>query len=261
MPFDWYFPEKPQPYGYFHIIWLIIAAIGVIIALNISKKHNKKRDDIVVFSICSFLLLTEIYKQIFLYKGSGDRYNWGSFPFQLCSIPMYLGTIGPFIRNEKVKNTIYKYLAYTGTIGGLAIMLIPNVCLSKLAFLSMHSMLWHSVLVFLGFYLIRSRDLGKTIFKGTLAPGMILFVVMSIALILNFALYPIAQKNGHGFNMISLSYYQKNDPAILDVIFNIVPYPIYALIVFLGIYSAMPAINSVAYLIRYISSKFKKRLN
>ena len=77
-------------------------------------------------------------------------------------------------------------------------------------------------------------------------------------MLLNFALYPIAQKNGHGFNMISLSYYQKNDPAILDVIFNIVPYPIYALIVFLGIYSAMPAINSVAYLIRYISSKFKK---
>ena len=255
MLLDWRFSEIPKPYSMFHLMWFGVLFILLIISFLIAKNKNDTRDSYVVFFVCLFLLATEVFKQFYKYYEFGGKYQWGAFPFQLCSIPMYLGTIVFFIPNKKVKEAIYQYIAFTGVIGGTAILLFPTVTATYSIIMASHSMLWHVMLVCLGIYLIKSREYGKHILKETFAPTIILTIVVIIAIILNFTLYPYAQQVGAGFNMISLSYFQRNDPAILDMIFKLVPYPVYVLIVYLLLYLSMPFVTSITYLIRLLHSK------
>ena len=255
----WEFDQAPVPYSKFHIIWLLISLVLVTLSFLLARKPNKKRDNIFVFSICFFLLLTEVYKQAYQYVNHGNKYCWYNFPFQLCSIPMFIGSIAPFIKWDKIKDVLYRYLAFTSLIGGLAILLVPYVCLNKNIIITNHSMLWHGLLVSLGVYLIKSRGYGKHILKETISPAIVLFFVCLTALILNFKLHPIAQADGMGLNLISLSYYQKNDPPILDMIFQAVPYPIYAITVFFFLYLSMPFVTSCTYIIRLIHSKITNK--
>ena len=47
------------------------------------------------------LTLSEVFKQFFCYYVIADgTYHWGEFPFQLCSIPMYLCLIVPWLKLE-----------------------------------------------------------------------------------------------------------------------------------------------------------------
>ena len=179
---DWNFKEIPKPYGWFHLLWLGIAFISILIFFKFAEKSNDKKDSFVVFISCLFLLFTEIFKQLFKYYELGQKYNWSTFPFQLCSIPMYLGTISILIKNKNIKETIYRYISFTGIAGGITILLHPVISLSLSIIMCIHSFLWHTILVSLGVYLIHSRDYGKNIFKETFGPSVILLIVIIMAI-------------------------------------------------------------------------------
>ena len=61
------------------------------------KKHSKLYKDFFFYS--GFLMLiSEIWKQYCLtYIMNEGTYNWWYFPFQLCSIPMYVCLLLPFL--------------------------------------------------------------------------------------------------------------------------------------------------------------------
>ena len=62
--------------------------------------RHRKTD--IFFLICGlFMLSGEIWKQLTLtFILGGGQYNWWYFPFQLCSIPMYILLIYPRIRRH-----------------------------------------------------------------------------------------------------------------------------------------------------------------
>ena len=91
------FKEVPKAYGTFHIICLIITLIFCVFCFMLAKKRNTKKDSLVIFIISVILIATEIWKQISRTKLNGGVYPFSIFPFQLCSIPMYLGFIQFFI--------------------------------------------------------------------------------------------------------------------------------------------------------------------
>ena len=152
----------PKAYGLFHIC-LIIGGMSFCILLawllrNIDEKKNK----IVLLSVASVLILSEIVKQLFLYYVTNNgAVAWGEFPFQMCSMPMYLCPIAVFCKNEKIKRAAYGFMMTFNMLGGLAGVFEPSGVFHSQVFLTVHSITWHYLLVFLGVYIILSGRSGS----------------------------------------------------------------------------------------------------
>ena len=68
-----------------------------------------------------FLLTSEILKQLLLtFVMNNGHYNLWYFPFQLCSLPMYLLVLYPFFHTEPARNTILGFLSTYNLLGGIA---------------------------------------------------------------------------------------------------------------------------------------------
>ena len=80
---------KPKAYGPFHLIFTFL---GVALCLLLAWKFRRlgeRGNKILLISVSLFLMVTEAYKQLFYYYHMEDeKYNFGIFPFHLCSVPM-----------------------------------------------------------------------------------------------------------------------------------------------------------------------------
>lgn len=154
---------KPAAYGPFH---LTFTALGVFLCILIARKlrHISERgNQIVLFSVGMFLAVTEIYKQLFYTFYLEDHtYNFGIFPFQLCSVPMYLCLIAPFLKPGKIRDGMYHFMTTYNLLGGIMAFIEPSGIVHGYWTLTLHAFLWHMMLVFIGIYLIASGRFAKT---------------------------------------------------------------------------------------------------
>ena len=154
---------KPAAYGPFH---LTFTALGVFLCILIARKlrHVSERgNQIVLFSVGMFLAVTEIYKQLFYTFYLEDHtYNFGIFPFQLCSVPMYLCLIAPFLKPGKIRDGMYHFMTTYNLLGGIMAFIEPSGIVHGYWTLTLHAFLWHMMLVFIGIYLIASGRFAKT---------------------------------------------------------------------------------------------------
>lgn len=99
--------DTPKPYGAFH---LVLTVLGVSLSIFLARKFSfrkEKPDRIPFFFMRLILGLTELYKQGFIYYiENGRTYDWWYFPFQLCSVPMYLGLFIPMVP-ARIRNVFY----------------------------------------------------------------------------------------------------------------------------------------------------------
>ena len=97
--------EKPAGYDLFHILMTLGLLAVTILGAWLLRNTNEKQNRIVLGSVGGFLLLTEVYKIAF--HMTVNPYNWGfwgAFPFQLCSVPMYLSLFCAFCTNKKLNS-------------------------------------------------------------------------------------------------------------------------------------------------------------
>ena len=114
---------------------------------------------------------TKVKKFFFYYYNVGiNHIVWKVFPFQLCSLAMYICLIIPFIKKEATKRALYNFLIAFNFPGGLISILIPSGLIHNYISLTIHAFLWHAILLFIGFYLFLSKRAGfdKTEFKSSL---------------------------------------------------------------------------------------------
>ena len=112
--------------------------------------RHRKTD--IFFFICGlFMLSGEIWKQLTLTFILNDgQYNWWHFPFQLCSIPMYILLIYPWIRRSALKQTLLAFLMCYGLLGGIAVFADTTGLHYPLPALTVFSYGWHILLIILG---------------------------------------------------------------------------------------------------------------
>lgn len=145
--------EIPPLYGTFHICCLIIAVLVCTVGIWQASKLSKKAGDRLIFFCGIILLVAEIYKQLFYFYNVGKgSYVWRIFPFQLCSVPMYICLIVTFLKNGKLQQTLYDFLFVFSTLGGVAVLLVPSSVMTSFATINIHSFLWHIILVFVGLF-------------------------------------------------------------------------------------------------------------
>ena len=112
---------------------------------------RQRKTDIFFFICGLFMLSGEIWKQLTLtFILGGGQYNWWYFPFQLCSIPMYILLLYPRIRRSALKQALLTFLMCYGLLGGIAVFADTTGLHYPLPALTVFSYGWHILLIILG---------------------------------------------------------------------------------------------------------------
>lgn len=105
----------------------------------------------ILFSCGVLLALMELYKQAFLYVIEfHGHFDWWYFPFQLCSIPMYICLAAPLLHSEKTLRRAATFLQDFGLLGGIMALAVPPGLMHPYWTMTLHGFLWHFTLLFLG---------------------------------------------------------------------------------------------------------------
>lgn len=146
--------EKPVGYCAFHIIATAVLLALTILGVWLLRKTNEKQNRIVLGAVGFFLLASEVYKIAFhMTVNPYDWYFWGAFPFQLCSVPMYLCLIATFCKNEKVNRWLYECMFAVNIVGGIMAFIEPSGIQHGYVTLTLHAYIWHMLLIFVALYL------------------------------------------------------------------------------------------------------------
>lgn len=187
---DLQFAGAPEIFGAFHITAaLIAAAAAVILACRFSVCSEKIRIRILAASGW-LLLLMEIYKQLFLYFAvNRGVYDWWFFPFQLCSVPMYLCIALPYMRG-KLRNASLTFMATFTFLSSVAALVFPEDFLRPQISLTLHGFIWHGMLLFISLLIILSgmADLSR---RGFLRAVALFLLLCCMAVCINVAAEPI----------------------------------------------------------------------
>lgn len=154
--------EQPPAYGTFHILFTLIGfTVCAFSAWKLRYVTDKAAGRILL--LCGLALsLSEVFKQFFCYYVIADNtYHWGEFPFQLCSIPMYMCLFAPFLKAGKLQRAMYSFMVLYNLLGGAIAFAEPSGLLHGYWFLTMHSCMWHMLLVFIGLFLCFSKRGGN----------------------------------------------------------------------------------------------------
>lgn len=109
--------------------------------------------DRVLFLSGLVLACGEFYKQLFLYyRINHGTYDWWFFPFQLCSLPMYLCLMLPLLPKGRIKTALCTFMRDFGLLGGIAALLVPEGFSHIHWSLTLHGYLWHLLLIFISFF-------------------------------------------------------------------------------------------------------------
>lgn len=188
----------------FHIAWLIIMLVTTLVGTSSVKadRNNDKRYffgklnkiDFTVFQFGILLLSIELYKQlVFLDLREGlAEYDWYGFPLQFCSIPLFLYPVVPFIKNEKIKEAFYAFIAIFNLIAGLSVMVLGVGVFTNEVSISVHTMIWHGSMVVVAIYLISAYKIG-TKWQHFLSAVAVLFGLIVFVQLMNVLFHYIGE--------------------------------------------------------------------
>ncbi|MBE7073929.1 MAG: hypothetical protein E7379_02435 [Clostridiales bacterium] len=241
--------DTPQHFGWFHL-----TAIGITVLLCITfgilmRKSGEKGIRIFLIVTSILLLILELYKQIlYTYNPSTGKwdYQWYVFPFQFCSVPMYVALIAGCCKKCKFRDFLYSFLATFGMFAGIITMILPDV-FTNLIGNNIQTMVHHGSMIIIGVVLFTSKSVEfkhKTILKAL----SVFAVFVSIALLFDCAYIWLGGTETCNLFFIS-PYGQNHFPVFSDI--QKISYPL-----FLGCY--IVAFTLAAYIILLIAMFFNK---
>lgn len=168
------------------------------------------------------LILSEIWKQWTLtFHLNNGHYDWWYFPFQLCSIPMYICTALPFVHSLKIRRCLLAFLMDFGLLGGIFAFFDTSGMHYRYVPLTVHSFTWHVLLILIGIYAgmtwraTAEPETGdNTLFPGDYCKAVYLYLLCCLAaLCLNLAF-----RRYGAINMFYISPYYSMQQKVFDQI-------------------------------------------
>lgn len=192
--------EVPKAYGPLHLSFFIIGlAVSLLLAWKL-RKVGDRGNRAVLLTVGIFLVVCEVYKQL-MYEvvlEPEPGYRWGNFSFHLCSIPMYLCLIIPMLKPGRVQKALYSFLMTFNLLSGFIAFFEPSGLLHGHWTLTMHALVWHMMLVFLGVYIALSgRGCND---KKDFKDAIVVFIILcAIAFGLNCAFWEVSNGELNNF--------------------------------------------------------------
>ena len=253
----------PTVFGWFHLMCLAITFIIIFLFYKFKNKYNEKqlKKVLAVYGIVALIL--ELLKQItwsFNYDNILNLVRWDYpfyiFPFQLCTTPIYVSLICLFLKDNKLRKSLFSYISFVTILGSIATMIMPDSCFVETTLVNIHTMWLHCGSFVLSIYLLMN-EVKPTInnFKNSI----IVFLIFTIiANFLNIVFYNSGLLNGEEFNMFYISPYFVSTLPVFDIIQKSVPYIIYLIIYLCVIVSGSIIIYNLAILIKSIFKRNKR---
>lgn len=175
----------------FHILLSSAAAIAAAVpALRLSSRSEHERIRILA-GTGWFLIALELYKQLYLtFFINGGNYDWWFFPFQLCSVPMYLCILLPHVKG-RLRDAALTFMASYTFVGAVAALVYPeDFLLRPQMSLVLHGFIWHGALLFLSLLIVFSR-MADLSWKGFERATLLFLCFCAAALCINIAVEPL----------------------------------------------------------------------
>ena len=250
-----YEAEIPRMLGIFHITCLsVVFALTLLFCLKFKDASDKTVRRILLFAWL-ILLFTELYKQLaysFSFDGDGgvSDYLWLSFPFQFCSMPLYVLPLAAFLKDGRFRDGIISFISTYLLFAGIAVMIYPGNVYVYMVGINIQTMIHHGAQVLVGFLLlIHTRN------KKGIVPflvGAMIFLLLAVAaLAMNIHVYTVMAERGveKSFNMFFLNPYSDCPLPILSAIKAGAPYPVFFLTYVLGFTAIAASLVAVRELI------------
>ncbi len=253
----------PVPYGWFHLLCLVItAAAAVLLALGSRKmKEQTIRRIVVITAAVTFVL--EIYKQINFTFGDGSsapNYQWYAFPWQFCSTPMYAGLLMGLFRKGRVHDSLCAYLTTFALFAGLAVMVYPNTVFIDTIGINIQTMVCHGGMVVVGVLLLASGYV-KLQWKTLLRAVPVFMIMVLIAAGMNEVAYQTGLLESHTFNMFFISPYCDPSLPVYSLVQGALPFPWCLLVYILGFTAAAGIVLAMATGIGKLTQRRHDRLH
>ncbi len=149
--------ETPRAWGTFHTLFFAIGIPLAVLCAFLLRKVSKKGEKRLFLTVGALLLLSEVFKQL-AYTAIEGGYRYDMIPFQLCSIPMYLSLALGLLPEGRFAQTARIFIATYGLMGGVASYIAPGTMCRNILELTLHSFLWHLCLIFLGCFVLFSKN-------------------------------------------------------------------------------------------------------
>ncbi len=237
--------NRPTLYGWYHLLCLIIVVGLCVLIFFKARNLTDKQVDLILGLSAATLLFLELYKQlVFSYDFATDEwsYHWYAFPFQFCSTPMYVMLTASLVRNQKVKDALYSFMATYGLFAGAVVMFYPGDVFIETIGINVQTMIHHGGMVVIGFLLYVSGR-AKISHKTILHALPVFCALVSIALTANI-LYGNFGDPEQTFNMFFISPYYPCTLPVLNLFYGKVPYVVF-LFLYVGGFTAAGYIVSL----------------
>ena len=153
--------KAPAAYGLFHILFTLTGFAVCGFAAWRLRRSSDRTVNRILFWCGLVLALSEVFKQFFCYYVIAEQsYHWGEFPFQLCSTPMYMCLAVPFLKEGRLRRALYSFMVLYNLLGGAISFAEPSGLFHEYVFLTVHSCVWHMLLVFVGLLICFSKRAG-----------------------------------------------------------------------------------------------------
>lgn len=228
--------DTPKPCGEYHIAWIIAVVIATLALTLLFSRAKDKTARIIITFAWVVMLLFELLKQFFncMYISGGEivwKYNFGAFPYQFCSTPLYILPLVALMNNGRSRDAAIVFLSTFAIIGGLAVYIFPDSVLTGHKFVNFQSMLHHGIQIFIGLY-IASRY-RKTLTNRNFASATLSFLFMTgLAIFLNVMFTRWFEIKGisSSINLFFVNPYVRYIPPVLEGLgLESLPYPVFLL--------------------------------
>ncbi|MBE6694723.1 MAG: hypothetical protein E7589_08160 [Ruminococcaceae bacterium] len=201
--------SMPPKFGVFHILSLVIC-VALCASVFIFEKAILKADtDSVLLAVGLIFFWLELYKQLYHLTVIGNGYyNFGILPLQFCSYVLYLYLLIPLLKDSRIKSVLYSFCALFLPVGGAVVLLYP-LMYTEIS-LSLHTMIWHTLMVATGLFILKRRGLGACFKREVLSAFVIFLFTLGTALAANVLLTPLTHNSTQPLNLFYLSPYIEN---------------------------------------------------
>jgi len=251
MSFFTYEINEIKGYSSFHFFFLFIVILASIKILTCVPTLSDKKNRIIMLIIGIIFLLLELYKQIYYNViCESSSYNLTTAPNQLCTTPLFMCFLMAFLK-EKESNVVANACVPICFFGGASVMIFPQSVLVPNLSISIQTMVWHSIMILLSFYLIKQQKFGKK--KEELKNSILIFTLFVIIALLTNCLFYILYLNNivkNSFNAFLISPFIKSSVIILKDIWAHTNWFVYFMVYYLGIITGFYVLWKLIYKLR-----------
>jgi len=214
------FQSPPPMFGLFHILWLAIILVFNVLIFFIFRNESEEKLIKAIHFFGILMVIGEVWKQWFCYTHIFQReINLWFFPWQLCSMAMYLSFFLPLMKG-KFQDAAIVFLSTFSLFAAIIAILIPSDMLRPQLIFASHGFIYHGIMIaesILSILIIKARIKRRK--DISFLPSAYLFLGMTaVAEVINIIGYSILKDIHISPNMFYITPYYETTQLGLNYI-------------------------------------------